>query len=191
VRRREFITLIGGAAVAWPRAARAQQPRKLPTIGFLGSATPAIQCQWVAAFVQRLRELGWIEGRTIAIEYRCSNAVLAAQAFQHNADLLFSGMMPACGSANIPDRLFSAVRYACSLVSSLLLNGATMSQESSLTQSAHSVRQALTAYIVDDVRQSLLRGPIAVMFVHADTQLNKRRIRVSTTERMIDVTIGK
>src|SRR6516225_6547146 len=67
--RREFITLLGGAA-AWPLAARAQQPGMLPTIGYLGSATPATQGQWVAAFVHRLRDLGWIEGRTIAIEYR-------------------------------------------------------------------------------------------------------------------------
>ena len=57
------------AAAAWPLAARAQQAGKLPTIGYLGSAAPATQGQWVAAFVQRLRELGWIEGRTIAIEY--------------------------------------------------------------------------------------------------------------------------
>ena len=70
MRRREFITLLGGAAAAWPLAARAQQPGKLPTIGFLGAATPAAWGQWVAAFVQRLRELGWIEGRTVAIEYR-------------------------------------------------------------------------------------------------------------------------
>jgi len=68
--RREFITLLGGAATAWPLAARAQQPAKLPTIGFLGAATAAVQRQWIDAFVQRLRELGWIEGRTIAIEYR-------------------------------------------------------------------------------------------------------------------------
>jgi putative ABC transport system substrate-binding protein len=68
-RRREFITLLGGA-VAWPLAARAQQPGKLPTIGFLGSTTPAAQSQLTAAFVQRLRELGWIEARTVAIEYR-------------------------------------------------------------------------------------------------------------------------
>jgi putative ABC transport system substrate-binding protein len=67
--RREFITLLGGAAAAWPLAANAQQPGKLPTIGFLG-ATPLIESQRVTAFVQRLRELGWIEGRTIAIEYR-------------------------------------------------------------------------------------------------------------------------
>jgi putative tryptophan/tyrosine transport system substrate-binding protein len=69
MRRRQFITLLGCAA-AWPLAARAQQPGKLPTIGFLGSSTPSIQGQWVAAFVQRLRELGWIEGRNVAIEVR-------------------------------------------------------------------------------------------------------------------------
>jgi putative ABC transport system substrate-binding protein len=68
--RREFIALLGGGAAAWPLAARAQQAAKLPTIGFLGSTTPSTMSQWVAAFVQRLRELGWIEGRTVAIEYR-------------------------------------------------------------------------------------------------------------------------
>jgi putative ABC transport system substrate-binding protein len=70
VKRREFITLLGGAAAAWPLAARAQQSAKLPTIGFLGAGTLSAWSLWVAAFVQRLRELGWIEGRTIAIEYR-------------------------------------------------------------------------------------------------------------------------
>ena len=69
MQRRDFITLIGGAAVAWPLAARAQQ-MKLPTIGLLGGATPSAQAQWTAAFVQRLRELGWVEGQTVAIEYR-------------------------------------------------------------------------------------------------------------------------
>ena len=68
--RREFITLLGGAAAAWPLAARAQQAGKLPTIGFLGGATPTLWSAWVSAFVQRLRELGWVEGRNVAIEYR-------------------------------------------------------------------------------------------------------------------------
>jgi putative ABC transport system substrate-binding protein len=70
MKRREFISLVGGAALAWPLAARAQQPGKLPTIGFLGTSTPAAWSQWTAAFVRRLSELGWIEGRTVAIEYR-------------------------------------------------------------------------------------------------------------------------
>jgi putative ABC transport system substrate-binding protein len=70
MRRREFITLVGGAAATWPLAAHAQQVGKLPTIGFLGFGTAAAQSQWTAAFVQRLRELGWMEGRNLAIEYR-------------------------------------------------------------------------------------------------------------------------
>jgi putative ABC transport system substrate-binding protein len=70
MRRRKFITLAGGAAMAWPLPARAQQPGKLPTIGFLGTQPPSTQRQWTDAFVRRLRELGWIEGRTFAIEYR-------------------------------------------------------------------------------------------------------------------------
>src|SRR5262245_52892571 len=70
IKRREFITLLGGAAAAWPLAARAQQPAKPLTIGFLGANTPSTDGQWVAAFVQRLRERGWIDGHTVAIEYR-------------------------------------------------------------------------------------------------------------------------
>jgi ABC-type uncharacterized transport system substrate-binding protein len=93
VRRREFITLLGGAA-AWPLAARAQQPAKLPSVGYLGSATPATQGQWAAAFVQRLRELGWIEGRTIAVEYRWAEgrdqraAEIAAEFVQRKVDVI-------------------------------------------------------------------------------------------------------
>jgi putative tryptophan/tyrosine transport system substrate-binding protein len=70
VKRREFITLLGGVAAAWPVAARAQQPTKLPIIGFLGASTPSVMGQWTAAFVQRLHELGWIDGRNVKIEVR-------------------------------------------------------------------------------------------------------------------------
>ena len=69
IRRREFIFTLGGAAATWPLAARGQQSGKLPTIGFL-AANPSIESQRVAAFVQRLRELAWIDGRNLAIEYR-------------------------------------------------------------------------------------------------------------------------
>src|SRR5262245_30588896 len=69
-RRREFITLLGGAAAGWPLAARGQQGSKLPSIGYLGSASPAGNSERVAALVQRLRELGWRDGSTIVITIR-------------------------------------------------------------------------------------------------------------------------
>ena len=69
MQRREFIAALVGAAV-WPLAAHAQQAAKLPTIGFLGPLTPSSQREWTDAFVQSMRAHGWIEGRTVAIEYR-------------------------------------------------------------------------------------------------------------------------
>ena len=71
MRRRDFITLLGSASATWPFGALAQQTGKLPTVGFLGSDA-SLWSPWTAAFVQRLRELGWIEGRTVATEYRWS-----------------------------------------------------------------------------------------------------------------------
>src|SRR5262252_6656655 len=69
LRRRQFITLLGGAA-AWPLTARAQYPAIVPTVAFFVSGTPSSHGLWFAASVERLRELGWIENRTVAIEYR-------------------------------------------------------------------------------------------------------------------------
>src|SRR5262249_33957450 len=68
--RRKFLATLGGAAVAWPRVGRAQRAPELPPIGFLIAGTPSSHAQWVAAFVRRLHELGWIEGRTVTIEFR-------------------------------------------------------------------------------------------------------------------------
>ena len=70
MRRREFIAFVSGTAVAWPLTARAQKSGKIPTVGFLGATTPSVWSAFVAAFLQRLRELGWIDGSTVAIEYR-------------------------------------------------------------------------------------------------------------------------
>jgi putative ABC transport system substrate-binding protein len=70
MRRREFIALLGGAAAAWPLATRAQQLGKLPTIGFLGTPSASVWRAYAAALVQRLGELGWVEGRTVSIEWR-------------------------------------------------------------------------------------------------------------------------
>src|SRR3974390_1777116 len=69
LKRREFITLLAGGAVAWPLTVRAQQ-RNMPTIGFLGPTAPSVSSNRVAAFVKRLGELGWVEGRNITIDYR-------------------------------------------------------------------------------------------------------------------------
>ena len=68
--RRDFFTLLGGAAAAWPFAASAQRGGKLPTIGRLSGGSAGTNPEYRAAFVRRLQELGWIEGRTVAIEYR-------------------------------------------------------------------------------------------------------------------------
>jgi putative tryptophan/tyrosine transport system substrate-binding protein len=93
VRRREFITLLGGAAAAWPLAAQAQQSA-VPVIGFLGADTPSTSSRWVAAFVQRLSELGWTEGRTVAIEYRWAGgrseplSELATEFVKHKVDII-------------------------------------------------------------------------------------------------------
>ena len=94
IRRREFIAGLGGAAV-WPLATRAQQARKLRTIGFLGSDASAWR-PFTDAFVERLRQLGWIDGRTIAIEYRWSEgrperaAEIAAEFVRLKVDVIVS-----------------------------------------------------------------------------------------------------
>jgi putative tryptophan/tyrosine transport system substrate-binding protein len=100
VKRREFITVLGGAAAAWPVAARAQQTGKLPTIGFLGGTTPSAAGQGVAAFVQRLRELGWTESRNLAIEYRWAEgrserfAEIAAEFVRLKVDVIVTAGPP-------------------------------------------------------------------------------------------------
>jgi putative ABC transport system substrate-binding protein len=101
MKRREFITLLGGAATAWPLAARAQQAGKLPIIGLLGSATLLAESQRVAGFVQRLRQLGWIENRNVAIEYRWAEGrserfvEIATEFVQLKVDVIVATTTPA------------------------------------------------------------------------------------------------
>jgi putative ABC transport system substrate-binding protein len=97
VGRRELLVALGGAAVAWPLAARAQQAGTLPTIGFFGPNTASAWRPWTAAFVQRLHELGWIEGRNLAIEYRWAEArserfaEIAAEFVRLKVDVIVTG----------------------------------------------------------------------------------------------------
>jgi ABC-type uncharacterized transport system substrate-binding protein len=94
VRRRDFFALIGAAAAAWPLAARAQQAMKLPTIGLLGSGAQSVQGNWANSFARRLRDIGWIEGQTIAIEYRWAEGrrerfeEIAAEFVRLNVDII-------------------------------------------------------------------------------------------------------
>jgi putative tryptophan/tyrosine transport system substrate-binding protein len=101
IRRREFILLGGSAVAAWPVAAHAQQSAKLPTIGLLVPGTPASHGQWYAVLVQRLRELGWIEGRTVAIEVRYAEghvkrlAEIATEFVRLKVDVIVTSGTPA------------------------------------------------------------------------------------------------
>jgi ABC transporter substrate binding protein len=99
MRRREFLGALGAAA-ARPAATWAEQPAKPPTIGFLGSGTLTAHGHWVAAFLQRLRVLGWIEGRNLVIEYRWAEgsrdraAVFAAEFVRLKADIIVTYAVP-------------------------------------------------------------------------------------------------
>jgi len=118
LKRREFITLLGGAAAAWPLAARAQQAGKLATIGCLVPGTPSSHGQWFAVFVQRLRELGWIEGRTVAVEYWWAEgrserfAEIAAEFVQRKVDVIVTasttGVLAAKQATSVIPIVFAA-----------------------------------------------------------------------------------
>src|SRR5215212_2303983 len=101
MKRREFVTGLAGAG-AWPFCAQAQSSPKGPTIGFLGAQTPAAMVELVAAMVQRLNQLGWSNGRNIAIEYRWAEgrneraADVAAEFVRMKVDLIVTG-----GTANV------------------------------------------------------------------------------------------
>jgi putative tryptophan/tyrosine transport system substrate-binding protein len=99
MRRRELIAFLAGVGAAWPLGVAAQSSRQ-PTIGFLGSGTLGSQGQWVAAFLRRLRELGWIDGRNVTIEYRWAEgssdraAELAADLARIKADVIVTYANP-------------------------------------------------------------------------------------------------
>jgi putative ABC transport system substrate-binding protein len=111
MKRREFITFLGGAAAAWPVAATAQQRSRLQTIGYLSAATRSARPEWIAAFLRRLYELGWIEGRTVTITYQYADGhndrlpELAADLVQRNVDVIVT-----------PGSEAAAARQATSLI---------------------------------------------------------------------------
>jgi putative ABC transport system substrate-binding protein len=144
LRRREFISLVGGA-VSWPFAVRAQQPGKLPTVGYLGQSTPLGEGERAVAFAQRLRELGWIEGRTVAIEYRWAEgrserlAEIAAEFVRSKVDIIITGGVPAAVAAKQATPVIPIVFATASdpvragLVASLARPGGNVTGLSALT----------------------------------------------------------
>jgi ABC-type uncharacterized transport system substrate-binding protein len=112
MRRRNFIALLGGAAVAWPLAARAQQPARIVKIGHIESGLPSSSPHLLAAFNQRLRELGYVEGQNLFIERRYAEGreerlpQLAAELVQFGVDVIFAiGPPQALAAAKATDKI--------------------------------------------------------------------------------------
>jgi putative ABC transport system substrate-binding protein len=171
MRRRNFITLLGGAAVASLISAPAArtQPKKLPTIGFLGSSTPTTWKPWVAAFVERLRELGWIDGRTIAIEYRWAEgrserlAEIAGEFVQLKVDVIVSGGIgvPAAKRAtSVIPIVFTLAQdpVGTGLVASLARPGGNVTGVSNQSNDLVGKRLELLREIAPDVRRLAVIG---------------------------------
>jgi putative ABC transport system substrate-binding protein len=170
--RREFITLVGGA-VAWPLAARAQQPGKLPTIGLWGPTTPSVASQRVALFVQRLRELGWIEGRTIAIEYRWAEgrneraAEIAAEFVRLKVEVIVAqgtpSVMAAKQATSVIPIVFAAVGdpVGSGLVASLSRPGGNVTGLSTQQTDTASKRIELFREMVPSLRRLGIMGNVA------------------------------
>jgi putative ABC transport system substrate-binding protein len=165
MKRRTFLTLLGGAAAAWPVAARAQDAAKPRTIGFLGSATPSTQGGWVAAFVQHLRELGWIEGRTVTIEFRWAEgrseryAEIAAEFVRLKVDVIVTVATPAVLAAkqatSIIPIVFASVGdpVGTGLVKSLARPGGNVTGLSQLGTELAAKRLELLREVLSDLRQ--------------------------------------
>jgi putative ABC transport system substrate-binding protein len=171
MKRREFITLIGGAA-AWPLAARAQQVGKLPTIGVLGAATPSTMSSRLAAFVQRLRELGWIENRNVAIEYRWAELrserydEIAAEFTRLKVDVIVTSGTPAViaikqATAVIPI-IFVTVAdpVGSGLVASLARPGGNVTGLSLQSPDIAGKRLALLREVVPNLRRVAFMGNV-------------------------------
>ena len=172
IKRRAFITLLGGAA-AWPLAARAQQPARLPTIGVLGAATASIESQRIAAFLDRMHELGWIEGRTITIEYRWAEGraermtEIAAEFVRLNVDLIFASAgslaaLAAKQATSVIPIVFAVVGdpLGVKLVDSLARPGGNITGMSLQEFDLVSKRLELLREIIPDLRRLAIMGNV-------------------------------
>jgi putative ABC transport system substrate-binding protein len=163
MRRREFITLVGGAAVAFPLIASAQQPSGQPTVGYLGGAE-SVESDWFAAFVRRFGELGWVEGRTVVIDVRWSEgrpervADIAGEFVRRKVDaiLTYGGAVTALkkATASIPIVFAIAVDpIGIGLVTSLSRPGGNVTGLSLQAADSAGKRLELLRQIVPDVHR--------------------------------------
>jgi putative ABC transport system substrate-binding protein len=175
LRRRQFITLLGGAAAAWPVVARAQPTAKLPTIGFLGTAAASAWAPWTAAFVQRLRELGWIEGRTIAIQYRWAEgraerwAEFAAEFVGLKVDVIVSGgnaAVAAKRASTVVPIVFTMVDdpVGMGLVASLARPGGNVTGLAMQSTDLVGKRLALLREVIPDLRRLAIMANVEYPF---------------------------
>jgi putative ABC transport system substrate-binding protein len=115
VKRREFIAMLGGAAVAWPLAARAQQPTKIPRVGLLSTFSPSETRPWHQSLRQGLRHLGWVEGENISIEYRYAEGrldrlpAIASDLVRLKVDLIFTDTTSPALAAKTATRMIPIV----------------------------------------------------------------------------------
>jgi ABC-type uncharacterized transport system substrate-binding protein len=195
MRRREFIWLLGGGAT-WPFAARAQQPGRLPTIGLWGPTTPSIGSQRVAAFVKRLRELGWIEGRTVAIEYRWAEgrneraAEIAAELVRLKVDVIVTqgtaSVIAAKQATSVIPIVFAAVGdpVGSGLVASLSRPGGNVTGLSVQQTDTASKRIELFREVVPGLRRLAIMGNVgnpAVVLELSEVQSTARALGLEVT----------
>jgi putative ABC transport system substrate-binding protein len=165
MKRRAFISLLGAGAAAWPLVTRSQQAGTRPTIGFLGPTTPSAQTQWVAAFLERLGELGWVEGRTVAIAYRWAEgrtervAELATELVRLKVDVIVTygsaQVIAAKQATSVIPIVFALVGdpVGAGLVASLARPGANVTGLSLLTTDTATKRIELLREVVSSLRR--------------------------------------
>jgi len=178
--RRKFLaTLLGGAAAAWPLAASAQQAGKLPAVGVLASGSSLSHSRWIAIFVQRLSELGWIEGRTVAIEVRWAEgrseraAEIAAEFVRLKVDVIVTTGTPTTLAAKQATAVIPIVflgvgdPIAVKLVASLARPGGNITGLSNQNKDLAGKRVELLREVVPGLRRLAtlfnVGNPVAVM----------------------------
>jgi putative ABC transport system substrate-binding protein len=194
MKRREFMSLLGGAAAAWPLAARAQ-PAKMPTIGFLG-ASPSFEGERVAAFMQRLRELGWIDGRNLEIEYRWAGGrnerytEAAAEFVRLKVDVIVTVATPSALAAKQATLVIPIVFAAVSdpvgtgLVASLARPGGNITGLANQVSDTAGKKLELLREIVSDLRRLAIMADVgnpASVLEMGEVQAAARKLGLEVT----------